>query len=698
MRPFGRAPFSWGAIFFALLCASTAWSGDFLARGNQAFREGKFDQAASIYEGEEDSSDLLTRRFNAGVSWQRAGSLDKAMERFEEVSARAEGDLRRSAFYNAGCSYFQNGKAIAQDALKIDDLDERAKKLAEAAKAYYSAARFFREVDPSGEDAAYNLSVTKTALRGVLDQINRIQEEKKKKAEEEALKSPPQLIHAILLKERQHRALSRSFARDPGSKLRLEARQLRKAEAENRALAEKLHHHLTSPAVSSPGSSAGAQPSGGQPAPPGPSEEEKARNARAAAALQKAIAAQQDAEVAYSKQDMPGAGGSHTKAIQELRSAMEVFPLELPAILGEGIATEEAIHSALDGLLGVEKDKKDKGGKPPAPLGFGKAIVDALKDKVLEPLAKLVSPQAASDAKAMADDEDDVVWVSKILSQAGISAPEKPPANPAGPPQPPRGPDEPQELTPEKAKALSEALQREGKEAHEASSKAKEDLSAGRPLPALPEAKRALDALKRAADLLPKPPEPPEARLKRLLQKQEGAREASGGLAKLQGEARSAAQAQLSTSQREDGREAGEIAVELEKRPDEPARKAAPKVREGEAQIFSSAEALSRERLDEGKVAIEKDIKALEEALALLQGKDQEKQHQDQEQKKAEEQPSQKQDSKKEDNKKEKEDKSRYALTPREARLKEQEMDRQRREEEGKIFSAPSRMTVEKDW
>src|SRR2546427_8119805 len=228
-------PVLW-AISSCLLSASTVWPGDSLSRGNRAFQEGKFEQAAAIYETEEDSSDLLTRRFNAGVSWDRAGSPDKAIERFEEVSARAEGDLPRSAFYNAGCSHFQKGKAISQDALKVEDPDARVEKLAEAVKAYYAAAKFFRQAQPSSEDVSYNLFITKTALRGALDQISRIQEEKKNKAEEEALKSPPQLLHAILLKERQHRALSRAFAHEPASKLRLEARQLRKAESENRAL------------------------------------------------------------------------------------------------------------------------------------------------------------------------------------------------------------------------------------------------------------------------------------------------------------------------------------------------------------------------------------------------------------------------------------------------------------------------------
>ena len=38
------------------------------------------------------------------------------------------------------------------------------------------------------------------------------------------------------------------------------------------------------------------------------------------------------------------------------------------------------------------------------------------------------------------------------------------------------------------------------------------------------------------------------------------------------------------------------------------------------------------------------------------------------------------------------------ALTPRQARMLREEMDRKRREEEEKLFSASSGVTVEKDW
>lgn len=686
------------------LLAATAWAaalsappgaalaGDALARGNDAFREGKFEEAATIYESEDTADapaegsrsnpDLLLRRFNAGVSWGHAGDAAKAVQRFEEVSSRAEGELRASALHNAGCAHFERGKKTAEEALKLEGAEEKLKRLAEAAAAYRSAAEFFRKVDPPSEDATHDLSVAKTALRAVVDLAARIQEEERRKAEDEALKSPPEILRALAAKERLHRSLARTLAKEPGAKARLGARRLRKSEAENRGLAEKLHHHLT---VSPPAPPAGSPPQGAEP--PAPAEEEKARKEAAAGALGRAITAQKEAEVAYAGIDLARARTAHGKAIDGLREAMEAFPVNLPQLLGEAIPLQEGLNEGMESLIGGDGAPAAKG------TGAGKAIVDAIKDKVLKPIAKLIGPKDPEAAKGLAEEEDEVVWVSKLLSRAEVQPSEEPPGGP-GPGTPGGGPPA---LSPEKAKELSEALRREGEAAHAASTKAKDELAGARVEPALPEGKKALEALERAAALLPKPPESPEERLRKLIERQEGAREAAEGLAEVEPGLRKDAGARVGEGQRADGKESGAIAEELEKRQDEPAKKAAGKVREGEAQVFSSAEALERERLEEAKQSIERDIKAFEEALAILSGK----QGQD---KKQEEDLAQKKDSKREsgeDQKKEKKkekEKGRYALSPRDARLLRDEMDRKRREEEAKIFAAPSTVTAPKDW
>jgi hypothetical protein len=689
-----------------LLPAGAARASDALARGNEAFSEGKFEEAAAIYESDDAASDpadgsrsnpdLLLRRFNAGVSWGRAGDGAKAIQRFEEVSSRAEGELRASALYNAGCAHFERGKKTTEEAMKLEGTEEKLKRLGEAATAYRSAAEFFRKVDPPSEDAAHDLSIAKTALHAVVDLAARIQDEERRKAEDEALKSPPELLRTLAAKERLHRSLARTLAKESGAKARLGARRLRKSEAENRGLTEKLHHHLTAPPPAPPaGAPAGTEP-------PAPAEEEKARKEAAAGALGRVIAAQKDAEVAYAGVDLARAMAAHGKAIDGLREAMEAFPLNLPQLLGEAVPLQEGLNGAMESLVG-------DGAPSTEGPGAAKAIVDAIKDRVLKPIAKLIGPKDSGAAQGLAEEEDEVVWVSKLLSKAEVQPTPEPPAGPgqpggAGPGAPGGGPPA---LSPEKAKELSEALRREGETAHAASSKAREELAGARVEPALPEGKKALEALERAVALLPKPPESPEERIRKLIERQGGAREAVDGLADVEPGPRKDASARVGEEQRADGKEAGAVAEELEKRQDEPAKKAAGKVREGEAQVFSSAEALERERLDESKLSIERDLKAFEEALAILSGKQgqdqQDQQDQQGQDKKQEEDLAKKKDSKQEsggDKKKEKQEKKkgRYALSPRDARLLRDEMDRKRREEEAKIFAAPSTVTAPKDW
>ena len=680
--------------------ARPAAGSEILARGNEAFRAGKFEEAAAIYETSETTPDALLRRFNAGVSWSRAGKLDKAMERFEEVSARAEGQLRRDALYNAAHASFSKGKALLDAALKREADEEKLAGLAEAARSYRTSVELFRKVEPPDDDSSHNLAVARTALRACLDQAIRIEEEKKRKAEEKALEEPAELLRTIAAKERLHRALARSLAEEPGARRRLGSRRLRKSEAENRGLSEKLHHYLTTPPPDpTPATPPGApQP---QPQPPqagGLSDEEKAARARAAEALGRAIEAQKDSEIAYSKIDLAAAPPAHTKAIEELRAAREALPLNLPAVIDEAIAMQEKVNEVLEGFLG-EKDAGSAAG------GFPGAALEALKDNVLAPVAKFLRPKTDERLKPLGDEEDEVVWSSRILSQAKVSPGPTAPPGPDGAPHPAPEPGGPPALDEESAKTLSEGLQREGQTALAASTKAREELAKGAAEPALPPGKEALEALRRAADLLPKPPETPEERLKKLIEKQRAAAPAAENLARLEPAARAPASTQLAENQRGDGREAGAIAGELEKRQDEPARKAAPKVREGEGEVFASAEALGKDRSEEAKLSIERGVKAFEEALALLQGKDPQSGDQKQDQQQGgdqdQEQPKDEKGKDKKDrgkDEKEKKDRSHYAVTPRDARLQREEMDRKRREEEAKLFIAPSGIAVEKDW
>ena len=687
-RRYGRL---FGGLLGVLVVAPLSLTGaDLLSQGNTEFAKGNYQEAIGFYESEDETSEdlsaeRLTRRFNAGVSWTEAGNLDKAVERFEEVSVRARGELRDGALYNSGCANFLRGKAQAQTALEVEDVDERIRKLTEAAQTYHAALGFFRKVDTSGEskliteDTPYNIAVTKTALRAVLDTVTRLQEEKEQEAEDEALKSPAKLLVMLQQKEKLHRTASRALGDAPGASVRLSARRLRKSEVKNRQLAEKLLHSLEV----APGADE-----------PQPTPEEAGRKAHAATALRGAVDAMKDSEVAYGTLKVTEAVGSHTRAVAALRTAREAFPLELPQLLEEATTVQSSVESAIERI-----QSDDQAGKEDGTGGLGETLVDALQDEVLQPLAGLLNPQRKGLVNAQVDEEDDVVWSTGLISQAKLSQPVAPeaPAQPGAPPQP----QQPQ-LSDEELAALNEALQREGVAAREAAERVKTELAAGKFEPALTASAEVLAALERIRELLPKPPETAEDRLKKLIVKQSAAKEAAGALGALQDDMRKEAASTLEEKQRTDGTEAGAVAEELEARQDDKAKRAGAKVREGESEVFASAEALRRGQESAATTAIERDIEAFHEALAILtgqdeQGQDQQQQGQDQ-QDQQDQQQNQDQPQDQEQQQQQQKDQSAYALSPDDARREQEKMDRQRREEEAKIFANSSNVTVEKDW
>jgi len=706
---------SLSSALLAFIFATQLEGANLLSEGNQAFQAGDFAKAVELYESEEEgvddsSAERLTRRFNAGVSLERAGDLDGALTRFEDVSVRARGTLRAAALYNSGGTHFARGRAIARTSFEKEEFEERVAGLTEAARAYHSALEFFRRVereDNDGEfqeDAAHNISVTKTALRAVLDEIARMEEEKARQEEDEALKSPEKLLASLQRKEKLHRAASRALAASPGQRVRLACRRLRKSETKNRDLAERLLHVLKTEAPPA------ASPPGTPPPPtPEPDPEEAARKAHAAAAVAQAIEAMKDAEVAHGKLSVESAVGAHTRAVTHLRTAREAFPVDLPALLEEGIQTQEMVLRGTRQLHGSPAEPEGEpgtggtaAGKSSGGLaGLGGALVDALEDKILQPLAKLLQPERKDRIQALADEETDVVWVAGLLTQAQLPPPPPEAAaqpSPGGlPPHAGHGgaPGQQPQLSAEEVEAINQALALEGETARAASERAQTALEATDLEAAEGAAEEALAALERLRDLLPKPPEPPEVRLRKLIEKQRSARGVSGALGDLEGDARRAASEELGEAQRVDGKEAASIAEELETRPDEPAKKAVAKIRQGEDEIYASAEASRRGFDTEASAAIDRDIEHLEEALALLSGEqdqeDEGQQNQDQEQN---------QDSQGEEPRDEQQqaEQRAYALSPEEARRQQEDMDKKRREEEAKIFAGSSSVTVDKDW
>jgi hypothetical protein len=697
---------------WAVLAGGSAADIDPLVAGSEALVRGELEEAAKLFESPGLRGRLaLEGKYNAGVSLLRAGKVDEARSRFEEVSALAEGpgheELRAKAFYNLGRALGLRGAVLAEEAFKApepqskdpkadpkaaapetpspeDPVKQRLEKLSAAAQAYHGASEFFHRVEPIDADTAHNIAVVKTALRRIVDEVARIEAEEKRKAEEKAIEKPAQLLVQLVGREKTHLGLSRALAQQPAGQRRVGSRRLRKAEAEVRVLTEKLRQYLEREPAEGEAAPAGALEDHGS------AEAEKARRKEAASVLAKAIEAQKEAEVAHAQVRPHDAAQKHLAAARELRAARVFFPLELPQLVSQAIATQEAVIAASgaleDAATGGLASQEVKAG------GFGKQLLEALKDKVLEPVARLLNPSQKDEVAALADEEDDVVWAGGILAQAEIAATPGPP--PGAAPQDPSASGAPQ-LSEEDAKKLSEAVRKEGAAAKESAAKAHAALAAQKLADSVPHQKESLEALRRLEALLPKPPEPPEERLQKLIARQKEAETTAAGIPALDETPRREAAGALASSQRGDGAEAEKVREELSQRQgDEKAQKAAEKVQEGAVSIFSSAEALDRLRSEEAKGAITKAVASLEEALAILSGKGPEDEEKQQDQ---DEQQGQQPDDQQKDDQKQPPQEA-YALSPRQARMLQEEMDRKRRQEEAKLFRAPSSVTVERDW
>ena len=190
-----------------------------------------------------------------------------------------------------------------------------------------------------------------------------------------------------------------------------------------------------------------------------------------------------NAEVDHGKLDAARAIGSHTKAVQQLRTALMAFPMNIAEIIAEGLDVQQGALSLTESL--IESTRAASGVSPegaPDPAdaptsGMGKVMLDALKDKVLQPVARFLAPRPVDESNAIADEQEDVIWAAAIVAQAVIPpTPPQPhgpvPGGPGPAPQPAPALDE------EQARLLSEALQAEGQNALTASTAAREKLAA----------------------------------------------------------------------------------------------------------------------------------------------------------------------------------------------------------------------------
>lgn len=299
------------------------------------------------------------------------------------------------------------------------------------------------------------------------------------------------------------------------------------------------------------------------------------------------------------------------------------------------------------------------------------APLPALVGKLIGDQAGLLDATRAGDSALVPEEQGEIgAWV-----EAFTTLPD--------PPEPAEG--QPATLTKEivaKIRALAG-------EALDASRRAATHLLEGRAEESAPDQETVLAKLEAIRDLLPKPPKSPAERIRELIEKERETRTGIDGLPGLNDEARRAVEADLESRQRGHGREAGAIGKELGDSPGEKEKAAAGKVEEAETEIFDSAESLARSRDEPAGDATDRAIERLEEALAILSGEEGDQKDPSDQENRPDESGEEEREGNRQDPRR---------LDAAEARRMMEEMDRDRRDEEKKLFPGGGGMKVDKDW
>ncbi len=140
--------------------------------GNRLYRKGKYNEALRKYEkASVDQPGSPRIYFNKGNAYLAEGDLDKARKLLRQAAQKATNvKLEARAKYNLGNLAFQEAK-------KYQDRDPQKalSKLEESARLY----RETLDLDPSDEDAKYNLEVARILTKDILDKIKKQQEKQK---------------------------------------------------------------------------------------------------------------------------------------------------------------------------------------------------------------------------------------------------------------------------------------------------------------------------------------------------------------------------------------------------------------------------------------------------------------------------------------------------------------------------------------
>ena len=156
--------------------ASEANPAKLFQAGNKAYAEGRFEEAANVYqEAVAEAPESAEIYYNLGNAQYRSGGFEQAMESYEYAASMAQTDaLRSQCWYNLGNCMVKTGEGVRE-------ADPHA-----AVGYCRQAAWFYRmalDYDAGRSDAAYNLEMTQRIAAGIEEQI-RAQEEKEQQENE----------------------------------------------------------------------------------------------------------------------------------------------------------------------------------------------------------------------------------------------------------------------------------------------------------------------------------------------------------------------------------------------------------------------------------------------------------------------------------------------------------------------------------
>ncbi len=320
---------------------------ELMTNAQQAFEQGQYDEALTLYEQAHDESEGdLSVLYNAAVCRMSLGQPDEAIRTFEDVAANANVSttLEADALFSIGVLRSTQARGRLQQLLSpstqpahdtptaqtqpteeqpvtlpIEDLESVAADL-------LTAIDFFRKARDAGavpDEVEHNIRAVRATRREVLGLIRQAREAAAEKEKEEALEDPNAYLATLISEQKMQAAVSRRLARRVTERASQQRRERRVALRLQRATMDRtdtLVDHLERFTES-----ADEEPAATQPASESPREQVYHE---AAKRLAPALERQRDACAYLLDGELTSTREQQLEALEAMREAEMLFPLD----------------------------------------------------------------------------------------------------------------------------------------------------------------------------------------------------------------------------------------------------------------------------------------------------------------------------------------------------------------------------------